>query len=516
MNRKRNWPLIWLVGFIAIVGIHVVWEVLDESPPVWDMAYHQLQGWRYLTAWQEDELLEQFSQISTYYPPLYYLQEALFLRFFPQTQFLALLSNVLGLFLLSYCSYRIAALFMKPVAAVVTGLLPLLFPLVVWTSRVSLLDLPLAGWVTAAGYLTLRSDFLQNRAWTLAFGIVCAAGSLTKWTFVLFLIFPLIYALIYSPYRRKSLVNLIGAALLAAPLVLWWYLPNLQVLIERSQITAQAGIWEGDPGWDSMLGWIYYPRALSSYYLYLPLTVLFVWGTIVASKEREEADQERVRFLWWWLLGGLVLLMLLPAKDPRYIMPLISPLAILLVTSWRRRSRWIIGILVLAFLQFLSVSFPMPFSPLKIALFDLAEDTDYRSMRQEWVLYQTHYFDIAGPPDQADWKNGEILKALGSAGRIGFLPDAASFNPVTFQLFAARRGTQLEVIFLGESQNSAETLSSLSFVIGKTGSQGLSYMTAWNHPTYRLLEQLNWPLVQTWELPDQSEALLWRNPTLSQ
>ena len=578
MNRseKRSWPVIWFVGFLVIVGIHVLWEVLADSPPVWDMAYHQLLGWKYLKAWQNGEALAQFSQLSSYYPPLYYLQEALLLRYFPNTQFLALLSNALGLFLLSYCSYRIAVRFMKPVAASVAGLLPLLFPLVVWTSRVSLLDLSLAGWVAAAGYLVLRSDCLQNRAWTLLLGITFAAGSLTKWTFVLFLFSPLTYALIHSPNRKKALVNLMSATLLAAPLVLWWYLPNLNGLIEDSQITAQAGIWEGDPGWDSVLGWIYYPRALSSYYLYLPLTVLLIWGTVLTrfshtgpqrsagsavltrrrdrgprrrtravrrggrgsatqsarmipglqqvgcekcgltAKEREETDQEPLRFLWWWLLGGGFLLTLLQAKDPRYIMPLVCPLAILLVAPWRQRSRWVIGLFAFAFLQCLSISFTMPFSPLKIALFDLAEDTDYRTIRQEWVLYQTHYFDVAGPPKQADWRNEEILNAVGPTGRVGFLPDAASFNPVTFELFAARRKSNLEVALLWQSQTPAEELSSLNFVIGKTGSQGLSYMTDWNHPIYLLLEDMNWPLVETWELPDQSQALLWKNPDLSQ
>ena len=201
---------------------------------------------------------------------------------------------------------------------------------------------------------------------------------------------------------------------------------------------------------------------------------------------------------------------LLPAKDPRYIMPLACPLAILLVAPWRQRDAWVAGILILAFLQFLSVSFLT--APLKIALFDATEDTDYRSIRQEWVLYQTHYFDISGPPRREDWKIEQILDAVAPAGRIGFLPDAARFNSVNFELSAVRRNRELEVVFLGESQHSAESLSEFDFVIGKTGSQGLSYMTAWNQPTYHLLEELDWGLVNTWELPDQSRAELWRNP----
>ena len=311
---RRNWAAIWLLGFTAILAIQAVWELLDESLPVWDMAYHQLQGWRYLAAWQEGRFFDQFSALSTYYPPLYYLQEAVVLRLFPGTQFLALLSNLLGMLLLSFCSYRLAGLFMKPAAAVATGLLPLLFPLVVWTSRVSLLDLPLGGWVAASGYLLVKSNSLRSRSWALAFGLCCAAGSLTKWTFVLFLLLPLAHTLIYSPHRKTSLIHLALATLVAVPFVVLWYLPNLDSLIERFQITAQAAVGEGDPGWDDILGWIYYPRSLASYYLYFPLTAVGVWGAIRMGRPGQQTQQRFLQFLWWWLVGGLLFMMLLPAK----------------------------------------------------------------------------------------------------------------------------------------------------------------------------------------------------------
>ncbi|MEE8348170.1 MAG: glycosyltransferase family 39 protein [Acidobacteriota bacterium] len=508
---QRTAAVIWMLGFTVIVSFHAVWELLDEGPAVWDMAYHQLQGWRYLAAWQDGRFFEQFAALSTYYPPLYYLQEALILSIFPGTQFVALLSNLIGMLLLSGCSYRLAAIFMRPAAAVVTGLLPLLFPLLAWTSRVSLLDLSLAGWVAAAGYLLAASDSLKDRWWVLAFGLVCAAGSLTKWTFVLFLLPPLAHLLIYSPRRRTSLIHLGMAACLALPFVVLWYLPNLSSLVERFQITTQAGLGEGDPGWGSILGWIYYPRSLTSYYLYLPLTGLGLWGAVRADRPGEGTRGHRlIQFSWWWLLGGLLVMTLIPAKDPRYIMPLACPLALLLVAPWRKKDSWVMGILVLAFLQFLSISFLT--SPLKIALFDEKEISNYRGVRREWVLFQTHYFDVLGPPRKEDWKIGQILDVLGSAGRIGCLPDAARFNPNTLELAAVGRNLDLKFVFLGDSRLSARSLSEFEFVIGKTGSQGMSDLTAWNQPNYHLLEALDWELVRSWELPDQSRAQLWRNP----
>ena len=508
-------------GLALILFVHVLWEVQNDTPPVWDMAYHQLKGWEDLEAWQSGEVVEQFSLLSSYYPPLYYLQEAFFLLVFSETQFLALLSNLLGLFLLGYCTFRIAALYGEAASAPWTGLLPLLFPLVAWTTRESLLDVSLSGWVAAAVYLILKSEFLRKRWWTLAWAGVLVAGMWTKWTFALFLCFPLFYALLRSQDRKRSLLHLADALILATPLIFWWYLPNLKLLLQRLSITWQMAVEEGDPGLDSLLGWIYYPRCLSSYYLYLPMTILFLWSVAFSWKASSTTGSYSSRwknprsFLWCWLLGWLVLLTLLKAKDPRYVMPLVSPLAILLVGPGRGRRGWITGILLLAFLQFLTVSFRFPYLPDRIALFEPARKVDYRGLRQEWVLYQSSYFDVAGPPRREDWHYDEILEAIPPGASVGFVPDLAHFHPDALRLYSLRRGRDHEVKRLGGWEDSAGLLGSVDFVVGKSGFQGVSYITRFNDRVYHKLEELGWLLRHTWKLSDQSQGLLWQGPTPS-
>ena len=505
---------LWWILFLMVLCVHIVWEILDQTPPVWDMAHHQLMGWEFFSAWQKGDLLGRFPEISSYYPPLYYLQEALVLRLFSWTQFLAFFSNLLGFFLLGFCTYRTATYFMAPTAARLAGIVPLLFPLVAWTSRLSLLDVPLAGWVAAAGYLILKSRFMQSRGWTFLLGLALAAGVMTKWTFPLFLSAPLAYALLKSEDRRRSILNLVAALIVVIPPVFWWYLPNLSPLLQRFQMTAQAALWEGDPeGWKP-LGWIYYLRCLSSYYLQLPLTIPLAWSLWHILRGPPRVGRARLSYIWLWFLAGLLLLTLLEAKDPRYVMPLVSPLAILLMAPWEGRGA--VVVLSIALLQFLVVSFETPLSPTKLALFDIDRDTDYRSMRQEWVFFQTHYFGVAGPPRQEQWRHADILEQLDEVGTVGFVPDSAYFNPMTFKLEAARHGSRPEVVRLGASKESIETVSSMAYVVGKSGSQGLSYITYFNAMVYDRLEELRWPLVQAWALPDQSQALLWRNPTPSQ
>lgn len=496
--------------------VHVVWEVENDTPPVWDMAYHELKGWEYRQAWQEGRFLREFSQIASHYPPLYYLQEAAVLSLFPQTQFLALLSNLLGLWLLSYCTFGIAAFYMGREVAVWAGLLTLLFPFVAWVSRASLLDVPLAGWAAAAGYCLLKSNLLQRKAWTLAFGLACAAGTLTKWTFPLYLFFPLVYGLIYSPDRKRSLLNAMDASILAAPIVFCWYLPNLNHLLHRYPITVQASLipWHpdprhGEPGLASLLGWIYYPRVLCSYYLYLPLTIFALWSAIFLLRNRGRI-QGRLSFLWCWLLGGLLLLLFLTPKDPRFALPLVPPLAVLLIYPWKHRRNWALGIFLLASAQFVSVSFPLPFQPVKIALFE-GKEADYQSLQQEWVLYQSHYFDVAGPPRRQNWRYHDILDAIPCGSSVGFVPDLAHFHPHGLRLYALRQGCRQQVKRLGEFSDDIDTLMSLDFVVGKTGFQGISYVTRFNGEVYGKLEEEGWRRVRAWDLPDQSQANLWRN-----
>ncbi len=503
--------LLWTALLGLILAVHVVWTLLDDRPPVWDMAHHQIKGWEYLKLFQEGGVLEGFSRLSSYYPPLYYLQEALILRFWSDPDFLPLLANLPGLLLLAYCSRGLAVQCLLPGrTAVWAGLLPLLLPLVAWTSRISLLDVSLCGWVSAALYLLVWSDRLQKRGPILLLGLVAAAGMLTKWTFVLFILFPVGYCLFKSEDRKRSVLNLADAGILSAPLILWWYLPNLKALLLRFQTTSEAAVWEQDPGIDSLLGWIYYPRVLASYYLFLPLTLLFLWALARLWARRNQLPPA-VQLILVGFLGGLFLLTLLPPKDPRYAMPLACLAALLLIHAWES-SRSAPAIFVLALVQFLTLSFSFPLVPQKVALFEVGDDSDYRSLRQEWVLYASNYYDVAGPPAKEDWRYTELLRSIATESKVGFVPDLAHFHPSALRLMALRQGRDLEVMRLGQTPDWVDLIGGVNVVIGKTGSQGISYLTSFNQSVYDQLNAERWPLVASWQLPDGAEVRIWNRP----
>ncbi|RPJ84631.1 MAG: hypothetical protein EHM18_11870 [Acidobacteria bacterium] len=102
------------------------------------------------------------------------------------------------------------------------------------------------------------------------------------------------------------------------------------------------------------------------------------------------------------------------------------------------------------------------------------------------------------------------MRVVPAGERVGFVPDMARFNPGTLQLTGLLGGKKLEFVRLGDSARSVEMLRELHYVVGKTGRQGLSYITAYNGAVYEKLKQGNWTMIGQWEAPDGGHIAVWR------
>ena len=504
---------IWAFGFLLLFVINIFWESVNSLPPSWDMAYHQLMGLQFFDAFSRGNLLEGYTGLTTYYPPLYYLNESLVLLLFGDTQFFPLLSNILGLFLLSYFTFRTAEKIMPSPAAVTAGLAVLMLPMVAWTSRVSLLDTGLAGWVILAFYLVIKSDFFEHRGYTLLFGLVCAAGTLHKWTFPFFLVFAVIHTFLVSKHRKKVLINLCLAGAIALPLAATWYWPNAESLLERIRMTAEDGTrFENDPGLTSIWGWIYYVRCLSGYYLFLPLTLLF--ASALFRLKRDLFKTRAFQLVAVTLAGSMLIMTILEMKDPRYIMPAAPFLVIVLMAGWKNKPTWsLIVIPAIFFIQMIAVSFVFPGIPQKIALFEVENDRSYKGMNYEWVLFETDYFDILGRARYENWRTNEIMNHFRGGETIAIIPEHPYFNTAAFRLSAYKKGNyDLRLTRSGFVRFSPEQLENTDWIIGKSGSQGVDFLTVFNQDVYDFLSENNWPVRAILSLPDGSRARIWENP----
>jgi hypothetical protein len=330
----------------------------------------------------------------------------------------------------------------------------------------------------------------------------------------------MLYGFWKSPQRIKSLLNLCLAGLVTLPLVLVYYGPNFQFLAANYPTTEQSGLipWRpyprhGEPGLDNLLGWIYYPRVLSSYFLFLPLTLFFLVGSIWTGSRSSRTQKESTALLWWWLVGGIVVLTFLTPKDPRFAIPLVTPMALLLLRFWRTFPRVLGFILAVSIAQFLLVSFAMPFTLPKLSVFSRTGDKDFQNIQREWVFFQPEYFGITGPPRKENWSIKEILQKIPEGAEVGVLPELPRFNVNVLQLQAARVGRSERALALGNLDAWEERLEKLDFVLTKTGFQGLSFITGANREIMAKIEAEHWAVIGQWPLPDGSVAKLMRNPT---
>src|SRR5690606_21512198 len=133
---------------------------------------------------------------------------------------------------------------------------------------------------------------------------------------------------------------------------------------------------------------------------------------------------------------------------------------------------WSNVVIFVAALQFLYISFPLPGNPGKIALFSIENDTDYRGMAQEWVLYESDYFGVAGHPHCEDWKFDMIIAELQSGDHVGWAPDLPYFHPGALHLLGLQSGKRLETLRVGNEPIGEEQLESFDWVVGKGGNQG--------------------------------------------
>ena len=335
------------------------------------------------------------------------------------------------------------------------------YPLLIWLSRVTLIDYWLTALVALALWLLLETDGFQNRRMTLLFGVVSGIGMLTKWTFAAFLVPP---ALLFLRRRwRKALLSVA----VAIPIASYWYLSRASALVGFFQINTAGGLTEGDP---SRLSWqavVWYLRALGGYQLFLPLFVAFLIGLIWLYVNFDPKWTPLVLCL----VGAWLCLMTFQNKDPRYTVPLL-PVVALITAGWiSSRRAWIVPLLALLLFQHHLVSFGIRTLPEKVII--------VRGVKQplayDWNLYTQTYFDLWGPPLWQDWKIAYVLDRVGAPNqqdpvRVGMIPDIPRFDSAAFEFYILARQDRVVVRRLNDLDTA--DIQNNDYILLSEGAQG--------------------------------------------
>src|SRR3989454_262923 len=257
----------------ALVALVVVWLALDRRPPEWDHANHLERAVICAQDLARGDLHAVLER-SSFYPPLVLCAAGLVYRLAPsdvaaaQAVVLAFLALGVG------AVYVLARGLGGATAGVVAALVFATAPFVVFASLHFQLDLPLASMVALILIVLLRIEAFEHRGWSVAAGIVLGLGMLTKPSFAVYVLAPLVLAAARIRSRR-AVTNLVLALLIGGALSLPWYGPRAFSLVP--EITSRSFRQAAESGHPHPLT----AGALTLYPRWFPTQFGFVAGLLV-------------------------------------------------------------------------------------------------------------------------------------------------------------------------------------------------------------------------------------------
>jgi 4-amino-4-deoxy-L-arabinose transferase-like glycosyltransferase len=517
IHNKRDLALVFALA-CALWGLNAVWLQRDTRPPVWDMALHQTYALNYLPGAPVPPGTGLWER-SGNYPPFVHIVIALAYGLFHPGPHIAILANIPATILLFWGVYELALMFAGAGAARWACALTALTPYLIWMSKETILDYWLGAWVVVSLVLLLKTEGFQSRRASVLLGLTCALGLLTKWLFAGFIAVPAAYVIIRDRIWKsdRRLINCADAVLIAAAVAGVWYLPNLPRLIRYYSENAQIGAREGEPQIISFQSLIYYLRLLEGYQLFALLFCLFLLSVFFVCRRRGMRDGK----LWAAaIIGGWLAMMILRTKDPRFTLPLLGPMMIVVgawLQSWGGgwKPRLIkIALMILLCVQAYAIDFGIPWLPQEVILAQGYQG----SLRWDWNLYLQHYFHILGAPKMEDWKQDAILRRAADDARrshmqpaLAVVPDLPRFNSTNFQLFARLRGYSFRVDHPQAARNGIRAFDGYTYAIMTERDQGMSWSTAESRMLNQIIvdEHQTFQLLEVYVLPNSDAARLY-------
>ena len=359
----------WTIG-------NIVWLALDNTPPVWDPAFHisdAVEASEAISRLDVGRLLMLQGQ-NTFYPPLWHVLAGAFMLLFGKSAAVAIAANLLFVPVIVFGIFLAAKqLFDRRVgllAACVASFLPGLWG----ASRTAYIDFALSGMVTLFIGLILAPNLLERRATCVALGLVFGLGMLTKWTFIVYVAGPFLVVMVrclipvirspegpgshtISRTRLTGCLALFG--LTAGGVCLPWYVANLANITSRiAGFDVEFQKLDASRTTLSLIG--YYAQRLISDQLFLPCFLLAIAGGARIVKKAN-----RLLLLSSWIVVPLVFLSTIHWRDLRYTLPIVPAFAILAGVPLSRLFEWrwprvaAAALIMLLFGQWLVVSYAL-------------------------------------------------------------------------------------------------------------------------------------------------------------
>ena len=423
--------------FLTLSASTIAWTLANRTPPAWDPSDHMLIAYDYyvpIAHLDWTAFREEFFIAPHYYAPLVHLVTAGVFLVLGASRLTGIIVNLVSLAVLlmsvSWIGRRlylqqdeaqVAARGESLALAVVAPLLATSYHFSAWLLHDAFLDYPLTAIVALSFALLISAGDFKERRSALIFGISAGLGMLTKQTFAFFLVLPALYITLRVLLSRdlKALVNLVLAGVTAAALASIWYWPHLHDVIQIYQVNKQAAVSENEAPLFTFFSNLFYPHALLSTQMQLPLGLLFLAGLIYSLARRRTESV----ILYLWLLGGIASFTLVANKDARYTLPMLPAAALISVcwlSGWRTQrsvkqeesSGRMGGALKPALVACIAVWALVSFFNAQWPRSGMGYYLDTPNFR--WMVFGRNYFALDHRPLPDEWGVPDIVRTIAS------------------------------------------------------------------------------------------------------
>ncbi len=292
--------------------------------------------------------LVHYPKLSLYYPPLLHVIVSFFYSLFGPSFFVARIVVLLFSVGMLVMLYKTVKILLNGKTALLVTCLASVMPMVYYNSITVMTDIPYMFFFMLAMYFYIKAFDSNKKVHFIIASVATALGFLTKWNAILILPIIFAYAFLEKRDQMKNVVlSIILVFLIISPyMFVIWKTGLISIpFISSLQVSATA---KHDPQFDTVEGWMYYPKVLANQYFTIPIFLASIAALIYYSLRKERYW----KLLVIWSLVFYLFFTVLSNKEPRYVIPMI-PALLLPLSFFIVSQRYRISVPIIIFISIL-------------------------------------------------------------------------------------------------------------------------------------------------------------------
>jgi len=420
---KNNYSFILIFLLLIFYGINnYIWLSDHQLPSCFDEAYHLVSSLKYVDILRHPskDMFSSLLKVDDRRPPFFHFCMAVSNIIWGKSKASSvIMTNIFFAGILFLSVYHIG----KNMEDKKTGLLAVfivaMYPYIFGLSRMSLPNFASIAVICLSLWCIICTDSFTRLFPSILLGLFIGLGSLTRLTFIFFVIGPLIIIAIIALFdknlafeRKKIILNLALIIIVAVAIGGIWYFPRLPFLIKTYFKVGYHLTPPIFPPLFSFPSYIYYFRSLINGQISLFFAFIFLIALVRILKSRRERLKP---LLFSWIIIAYIIFTLIKTKDFKNTSAYLPAFA--LITSigiMKFRTQWLKKILVYVIIlgglfQYFIISFTEPsLTNIRLSFFNgkIVEGLIIPSYLYPLSEVNFHY------PRKGDWRLDDVIAVI--------------------------------------------------------------------------------------------------------